>query len=396
MLYMEKLNIAIVCDAINNFTAGSFVSALRFSSILSENGHKVIIISSRYPNTQAFEKYNGMKIYRLPSFPIPKTNKRLYIAYPNPKKVKQILKKEKIDLVHFMIPTPLAIASVIAAKKLGIKIVGHSHTQPENWIPYFPFLFRKIRADKGLIDLSYRYILGIYNKAEIIICPSKFSEEILKSRRLKTKTQVISNGVNRNKFSIQNVKKSYKKFGLSEKTKKILFVGRLDPEKNIPLLIKSVKQIENKFSNFEVCIVGDGIEKERLEKLSKQLNVSNKVIFTGKVSDEDLIKLYNICDIFVLPSLVELEGMVVLEAMSCGKAILIANSPDSASKYFVKNNGFLFDPYSVKDLSEKMMMLLTNNNLLKNMSKQSYKNSNDYDIMKSISKLEEIYFSFVK
>lgn len=388
---MKKLCIAIVCDSINNFVAGSFISALRFSELLSKKGHTVIIISSKPPNSPALDEHNGMKIYRLHSFPIQNNNKTIYFAYPNSKKINEILKQEKINLLHFMIPTPLSRSAINAAKDLGIKIIAHSHTQPENIEPYFPRIFKKTGINKYLLNLLYKYIVKTYDKADAVICPSKFSEALLKSKNLKSKTYVISNGIDTYKFKRQNAKKYNARFNLSGKTKKILFVGRLDPEKNISVLINAVAYIKKGFNNFEVCIVGDGTSKGYLEKLSKKLTVDDKIRFLGKVSDKDLIRIYNLCDIFVLPSLVELEGMVVLEAMSCGKAVLIADAPNSASRYFVDNNGFLFDPYNENDLAKKAVRLLKDDILLKKMSEQSYRNCKDFDIRKSISKLEKVY-----
>lgn len=197
------------------------------------------------------------------------------------------------------------------------------------------------------------------------------------------------------KFKRYTAKKYNEGFNLSAKTRKILFVGRLDPEKNISVLIKAAGHIRKDFNNFEVCIVGEGVSKGNLEKLTKKLNVEDKVRFLGKVSDEDLIRLYNFCDIFVLPSIAESEGMVVLEAMSCGKAVLIADAPYSASRYFVNNNGFLFDPYDEKDLADKAVRLLKDEKLLKKMSEQSYRNSRSFDIRKSISKLETAYLEIL-
>jgi len=388
---MKKLRIAIVCDAIDNFTAGSFVSALRFSELLHKKEHKVIIITSRYPNESYIDYYKDIKIYRMKSFLVPGSNKKLYFAYPNSKKIKTIFEKEKINILHFMVPTPLSLSSLKSVKNTSIKIIAHSHTQPENWIAYTPKLFSKLKINNLLTFLAYKYIIHVYNKSDAVICPSEFSQNILKTRGIKIKTYVVSNGVNAKIFKRINLKHIPDKFKLSKENKKLLFVGRLDPEKNLKLFLESAVYIKKKFKNFEILIIGDGLSRQDLEKLAKELNIFDKVKFFGRVSDKDLIMFYNLCDIFVLPSLVELEGMVVLEAMSCGKPILIANSPNSASKYFVKKNGFLFNFKDPLDLAKKAIILLKDNKKLKEMSKESYKLSKNFNINESISKLERIY-----
>jgi glycosyltransferase involved in cell wall biosynthesis len=385
------MRIVVVCDAVTDYLAGSFISALRFAELLSKK-HKVIFISSKYPNMPDINYYKGIKIYRLFAFPVPKTKGKLYLSFPNCLKVKKILKKEKADIVHIMIPSPLGLSAIKAARALNLKVVAHSHTQPENWGPYIPGIFSK----EKFFGFAYKYIISIYNRADIVICPSKFSADILKSKGLKVETKVISNGVDAAKFRrVKYSKGDLKRFGLSENTKKLLFVGRIDPEKNIDLIIKSVPLIERKFKNFEICIVGEGIKKDYLENFAKQLGVSGKVKFLGRVSDKDLIKAYSLSDIFILPSLVELEGMVVLEAMACGLPVLIAKSKDSAASQFVNNNGFLFNPKSANDLAEKCVKLLKNLKLLKKMAVKSYKNSKEYHIAKSIRSLEEVYRNLV-
>jgi glycosyltransferase involved in cell wall biosynthesis len=79
--------------------------------------------------------------------------------------------------------------------------------------------------------------------------------------------------------------------------------------------------------------------------------------------------------------------------MACGKSLLISDSKASASQYFVKGNGFKFNPKSVEDFTKKSLYLLKNKKLLKSMSEKSYKLVKSYDINKSVDKLEEVYHS---
>jgi glycosyltransferase involved in cell wall biosynthesis len=91
----------------------------------------------------------------------------------------------------------------------------------------------------------------------------------------------------------------------------------------------------------------------------------------------------------------ELEGMVVLEAMACGKPIIIANSKESASRFFVDENGLLFEPKNPADLSEKILTLLNDKILREKMGQKSLEMSKHYDINKSVLKLEELYYSLL-
>ncbi len=124
--------------------------------------------------------------------------------------------------------------------------------------------------------------------------------------------------------------------------------------------------------------------------------MEKEISFWGKIPDEDKVAAFNACDIFVLPSLAELEGMVVLEAMACGKPIVVANSPQSASVYFVDQNGFLFEPESHEDLAHQIIKILADEEMRNKMAEASLQKSRQYDINQSIALLEETYYSVLE
>ncbi len=101
---------------------------------------------------------------------------------------------------------------------------------------------------------------------------------------------------------------------------------------------------------------------------------------------------YNAADIYVMPSLVELEGMTVLEAMACRKPLIISDSKLSASSGFVDGNGLIFKLQNAQDLAEKELILLKNEKMRKNMAQESYKKVKKYDLKRSIDKLELLYY----
>jgi glycosyltransferase involved in cell wall biosynthesis len=332
-----------------------------------------------------------MKVYRFFSILLPKTEGQLYISFPTIFQIKKILKKEKVDIVHKMIPTPSSYLAVRAAKQMGIKTVSHSHTQPENLFLHFP----KFLPLKLINYIFYKYLIGVYKNTEITICPSKFAERALTKRDCNIKTTVISNGANLLKFRRINPAPFLKKFNIPKETKRLIFVGRLHPEKKVETLIKAMPLILKKYKKAHAVIIGFGHLDEKLKKLSKVLGIEKHVTFCGKVSDEELIMAHSSGDIFVLPSLAELEGMAVLESMCCKNPILVANSDESASVDFVSGNGFLFEPENHKDLAKKALELLMNERLRKSMALTSFKNSKDYNINKSIDKLEKLYYSLL-
>jgi glycosyltransferase involved in cell wall biosynthesis len=145
-----------------------------------------------------------------------------------------------------------------------------------------------------------------------------------------------------------------------------------------------------------VLLVGAGHLRPKLEKLARELGVEKYITFLGFVSEEDKILAYCACDFFVLPSLAELEGMVVLEAMACGEPILISDAKMSASRFFVDGNGFLFKTLDAEDLAEQALKLILNPGLRKEMGKVSLEKVKQYDIHKSVLKLEGVYYQVLQ
>lgn len=115
------------------------------------------------------------------------------------------------------------------------------------------------------------------------------------------------------------------------------------------------------------------------------------VFIAGRAPEHRANDTWEDMRVYRFRSLVELEGMVVLQAMACGVPILIANSSNSASPYFVKENGFLFDPSDAEDLAQKALQLLSNEALRQSMAAESFKAGEQYDIHHSVEEVEHIY-----
>jgi len=389
---MKPLNILIVSDSIENPIGGAFTSILRFADGLSKRGHKIVFIAPRYGNLPSVDEYKGMKVYRFQAFPIPKSEKQYYLSFPTSSQIKQIMRKEKIDLLHVILPTPAAISAIKAAKSLKIKIVGHSHFHAKNIFIHLPEIFNKKRFYKTF----YNYLVWAYRDVDVVVCPSKSFQKLLKKHKYKQKIYVISNGIDLSEFKIIDFRPFIKKFNLNPDKNRILFVGRLHPEKDLTTLINSMPYILKKYPNSELDLVGSGYLRSELESLVETLGIEKNVKFFGKLYGQELLMAYNACDLFVLPSVVETEGMVLLEAMACGKPIVVANSKESAAKYFVKKNGLLFKIKNPKSLSKKLIKIFGNSKLRKKFERNSFLLVRKYDIEKSISDLEEVYYSLIK
>jgi len=157
-----------------------------------------------------------------------------------------------------------------------------------------------------------------------IITVSDKTKDDLRKIKSSEKAVVIPNGIDL--AEINQIKPSPAKSD-------IIFVGRLIKEKKADLLIKSLVRVKDNFPDVKCTIIGEGPEKENLEKLSDQSGLKDDVSFTGFLEDyQDVIAHMKSSKVLVLPSVREGFGMVVLEANACGLPVVVVDHPMNAAK----------------------------------------------------------------
>ena len=180
------------------------------------------------------------------------------------------------------------------------------------------------------------------------------------------------------------------------KGKIILSVTRLDSTeryKNIDLVIKAMPEVLNSVPDAYYVIVGEGIDRFRLELLARELGVRDNVIFAGFVSDDLLPLYYESCDVFVLPSEKEGFGIVFLEAMYFLKPCIGANAGGIPEVIEDEKTGFLIDPKNINSLSAKIIKLLQDNNLCYSIGKagkERFESEFSFEAFKK--RLEQVLF----
>ncbi|MBI2996188.1 MAG: glycosyltransferase family 4 protein [Candidatus Melainabacteria bacterium] len=146
----------------------------------------------------------------------------------------------------------------------------------------------------------------------------------------------------------------------------ILTVSRLDSNnhyKNIDLLIESMSEVLKIISNVFCIIVGDGSDRERLEQLTKNKNLQDKVLFTGEVTNKLLPSYFNECNLFVLPSTEEGFGIVFLEAMYFSKLVIGARAGAVPEVIDDGITGLLVEPNNTSDLTKCIIKALSDKSL---------------------------------
>lgn len=220
-------------------------------------------ITSKFIQPEHKDNFAYAHVYEFPSLP------RIGVygvrfGYTSVRSIMRILRQERVDIVYSIQPTILARQTVRAAKRLHIPRVSHSHTLPESFIPRAPSYIQK---------LIKKFVVFMYQQYDGIISPTEFLQQKYDDGLHHLPQKIIGNGVDTNTFV--PIDKPASLFTL-------LFVGRLDQNKNIILLLQAlhVLKIQEKLpKDIQCVIVGDGVQKEMLHQQTKRYGLEDNVIF---------------------------------------------------------------------------------------------------------------------
>ncbi|BAQ60074.1 glycosyltransferase [Geminocystis sp. NIES-3708] len=226
-----------------------------------------------------------------------------------------------------------------------------------------------------------------------VICVSEFTAEKLRKARHKSdEIEIVSNGINLDFISSLNADHV-------DDMPPLIYAGRLIREKRVDLLLKAVKIFSEIYNHQGVIlqIIGEGNNREELEKLAQKLGIANKVIFRGKLETiEEVWQEISQAKIAIQPSLREGFGIFPLEAMALGIPVIYCHSQESAVKEIVRDGieGIAVNP-DEHDLSEAIAQLLYNESQWQKLSKNGKLRAKSFDWQEIADKLEKICFNYL-
>jgi glycosyltransferase involved in cell wall biosynthesis len=364
-----------VLDAWDVPANGLVVSSRRFADALRVRNHrvdvfaggieqpgKVVMPALRLPFIQSLVEQMG--------FPLARTSRRLLES-----------RLADYDVVHVQAPFFLGWGAVRAAKKLGIPLVVSFHVQPEN-------MLRSLGMNSALvIRWLYRlFVRAIYNKADLVICPSPLAKELLLNHGLESRARVISNGIP-DEFYVPPGPRG----DGSQDPVVLLAVGRLADEKRQDVIIEAVRRCRHK-ERIQLVLAGRGPKVEEIRRQAQSLPIPPLI---GSQSDEELKASYARATIFVHAGEVELESLTTLEAMAAGCPVLIADSPASAARQFAVSPDMLFPPGDAEALSACISRLIEDPDRRGKIGAEYRQNADSYSIARSAERLENEYGSII-
>lgn len=251
----------------------------------------------------------------------------------------------------------------------------------ENGIPFFtPFYAREkifllmhhVHQDvfrKNLLPpwswiasfLEGKLMPFVYRNVQIITVSPSSKEDILKYKLATIEPVIVYNGIDTDQY----------KPAPKSNHPLILYVGRLKHYKRINIFMKTAKLIAAKMPTAEFVIAGGGEEDTKLMAYARKLGMEKKIRFTGKISEEEKIALYQKAWVFVNPSSMEGWGITSIEANACATPIVAANVPGLRDSVKDGYNGFLIDTADERDFEVAVMRLVTDTKLRRKMMKNA-------------------------
>ncbi|MGD0329366.1 MAG: glycosyltransferase family 4 protein [Nitrososphaeria archaeon] len=296
------------------------------SKFLVKKGVDVTVITPETHGSQLTETRDGIHVVRT-QIQIPAPNFYNWIYLMNhffSKKIAQLIKDYgSFDIVHGH--DWMVVPSASEAKLYTSSIFV---------LTFHSLEFRRSLGSKTLESMMIESIewWGSYDSSKIIVCSNSMKNDAMQKFSINpSKISVIPNGIDSERLNINvEVSKTRESYGVYWKEQMILFVGRLTAQKGCEYLIRAMPQILSKY-NAKLLIVGDGPSRSYLESEASRLGVSNRVIFTGFLSDVEMVKLMKSTDVLVVPSIYEPFGIVALEGMAAGVPV-VASGIDGLSE----------------------------------------------------------------
>lgn len=292
-------------------------------------------------------------------------------------------------------------------KRNIIKIILCNHIWPGFPAFFISKLFRipyaVITHALEIMDENTRFLVKrILKNASYVICISEFTKQrVLNLGVNEDKIKKVPPAVNLNNSVFSQEKRNNLREKLNISSEKIILsVCRPQNYKGIDMVIEAILLVCQSLPNIKYIAIGEGKEIYALMKKARRLNVEDKVLFLGQISNEELARYFDLCDVFIMVSrkivlkrrvLAEGFGIVFLEANSFGKPVIGGNSGGIPDAVIDGLTGLLADPLDPKDIAQAIIMLLRNETTAKRLGENGRRRvRQEFNLEIMENKLKEI------
>lgn len=371
------MKVAFVYDAVYPWVkGGAEVRIHELGRRLSLQGHDVHLFGIKWWEGEDVLHYEGMTLHGVCKARNLYVNGRRSISEALVFSVKLFpaLMKERFDLIDvsvFPYFSCFTVKAISVLKKIPAVFTWH-----EVWGDYW---YEYLGKRKGFFGLAVETAVAKISKNNIAV--SEWTKDRLEALRgTERKIVVLPNGVDLKLISKIKPAGQDHTGRNGGKIYDIIFAGRLIKEKNVNVLIKAVFLLKKDSPDICCCIVGDGPEREALEKLTLELGVQENIKFEGFQEYRALIGKIKASKVLVLPSSREGFGMVVIEAFACGVPVITVKEKYNAAQGLIEDgiDGFVVR-LEEREIAERVGKILENENYYEKMAASAYNRAAEYE-----------------
>lgn len=334
------MNIGLFTDTYFPQVSGVATSIKTLRNELTRQGHQVYIFTTTDPHVDKDAKEEN--IFRFSSIPfVSFTDRR--IAFRGLFQAYEIAKELHLDIVHTQTEFSMGMIGKFVARNLNIPCVHTYHTMYEDYLHYVANgkLLKPIHVKEGT--------LAFCHNMSGVIAPSNRVLDTLTNYGVKSEFRIIPTGIDIGLFAGKSDVDVRQQYGLKDDTPIMLSVSRLAYEKNIAAVISDFPAILQQVPNAVLMIVGDGPAVDDLKQQVADEKLTQNVIFTGEISNDNVNAFYQAAGVFVSASESESQGLTYIEAMAAGIPVVVKSSPytddlinaDSLGKTFTSQEEFI-------------------------------------------------------
>ncbi|AAC06809.1 glycosyltransferase [Aquifex aeolicus] len=361
------MKIALFTDSFRKDLGGGTQVARQLAFGLSKKGYEVLVITG-----STAEEETPFKVLKLPSIKYPFYH-NVEIALPNVELLKE-LKNFNPDVIHYHDPFLAGTMALLMGKILKIPTVGTIHIHPKQ------LTYHGIKIDNGVIAKKLVSFFG--NFTDCVVFVSKYQKKLYEELDSFC-VKVIYNGIP-DYFFVSEKRK------LRNPRNRILTVSRLDKDKNPEFALKCVAEISKEVP-VEYTIVGEGNEKEKLEKLARKLGI--KANFLGFVPREELPELYLSHDVLLNTSKTETFGLSFAEAMATGMPVIALK--EGSAPEIVGDGGILCEE-KVECVKKAFLKLYQNPELYFKLSQKAPERAHVFRCERFLKDYESLYEEVIR
>ncbi len=370
------MKIAMFTDAYYPRINGVTVSVHSYATELVKHGHTVCIVCLEYSEEQqrsAFfnekesDEKSLFKIVRIPAITFGFITKEDRLArFDKWHRVKKAMKEFQPDVIHVNTEWVIGYFGAMYAVHYKVPFVFTFHTMWEDYLANYLYFIPAAGARK-----FGRTVVKFYLKrADLIIAPTKKIESVIHDYGIERDPVILPTGIpdSREKYSLIRqgsiTLQILKKFPQLVGKKVLLFGGRIVKEKNLSFLYDVLVRVQQKNPKTALLFVGGGPYLEELQQLAVERGLTQSVAFAGYIPPDDMIYFYKFSQVFVFPSKTETQGLVTVEAMLTGLPVVAIGELGTVDVMQGDNGGFMV-PDDVEIFSEKVLLLLKNQQIRK-------------------------------